>query len=196
MATNNSINLKSSGIAIYDSGTGIFSATTITEHSALVGGASNAITSVAMTDGQLLIGSTGADPVAATITAGVGIGVTSAAGAITIFASGAGTGWSVKTDDAQMVVNNSYGSNKDGAIAFTLPATAAVGDTVEIVGMQGSWNIVQGALQYIQIGSTTSTIGAGGSIASTNAFDAIQLVCLEEDVGFFTRSIIGNCTIV
>ena len=44
------------------------------------------------TNGQLLIGSTGANPVAATITAGSNITVTNGAGSITIAASGGGSG--------------------------------------------------------------------------------------------------------
>lgn len=44
----------------------------------------------ALTNGQLLIGSTGAAPVAATVTAGTGISVTNGAGSITIAASGVG----------------------------------------------------------------------------------------------------------
>ena len=42
------------------------------------------------TNGQLLIGSTGVNPVAATITAGSNITVTNGAGSITIAASGGG----------------------------------------------------------------------------------------------------------
>lgn len=44
------------------------------------------------TNGQLIIGSTGAFPVAATITAGSGITVTNGAGSVTIAATGGGSG--------------------------------------------------------------------------------------------------------
>jgi len=46
-----------------------------------------------LTNGQLLIGSTGLDPVPATLTAGIGISVTNAAGSITIASTGAAGGY-------------------------------------------------------------------------------------------------------
>lgn len=67
MATNNAINLKSAGIAKYD-GNGTFSGISVTNHALLVGASSNGITSVPLTNGQLPIGSTGNDPVAAQLT--------------------------------------------------------------------------------------------------------------------------------
>jgi len=68
MATNNAINLKSAGIITYN-GAGIFTASTITQHSILIGGTSNHIANLGVAlDGQIPIGSTGADPVLANIT--------------------------------------------------------------------------------------------------------------------------------
>lgn len=60
-------------------------AATLTDHGILLGSGTNAITPLAAaTDGQIPIGSTGADPVLATISAGEAIDVTNAAGSITI----------------------------------------------------------------------------------------------------------------
>jgi len=53
--------------------------------------ANKAIKSTALTNGQLLIGSTGNNAVASTITAGSGISVTNGAGSITVAATGAAT---------------------------------------------------------------------------------------------------------
>lgn len=80
MATENAINLSSSGVVSYD-GAGIFTGSTLTQHDVLVGGSSNAITSVApsATSGVPLI-SQGAssDPAFGTaIVAGGGTGDTS-----------------------------------------------------------------------------------------------------------------------
>lgn len=195
MPTNNSVNLNGTGIAKYD-GAGTFSAVTVTNHSPLVGAASNGITSLGpLTNGQLVIGSTGNDPAAATLTAGTGIGITNAAGSITVNSVGSGMTWTVVNGNTNMAVNNGYGSNSAGAVAFTLPVTSAVGDTVAIQGMQGSWNVVQGAGQQIHVGSSASTLGAGGSIASTNAFDAITLVCLVANTIWYAKAPQGNITI-
>lgn len=71
MPTNNAVNLSSAGIVKYD-GAGNFSADTVTLHAALIGGSSNSITSILLTNGQLLIGSTSNDPIAATLTSSGG----------------------------------------------------------------------------------------------------------------------------
>ena len=62
MVTNNSINLEDEGIAYYD-GTSSFSPAPITENSIVIGAANNNIkAATALTDGQLIIGSTGLEP--------------------------------------------------------------------------------------------------------------------------------------
>ena len=89
----------------------------------------------ALTNGQLLIGSTGATPTAATITAGTGISISNGAGSITISGSGGGYSWTEVTGTSQaMAVNNGYIANNAGLVTLTLPATAAVGDTVIVQG--------------------------------------------------------------
>jgi len=196
MGTNNAINLKASGLANYD-GAGGFTAVTTTNHRVLVGAASNDITSLgAMTNGQLVVGSTGNDPATTTITPGAGITVTNGAGSIQLDAVGGGLTWSVPTIDTALVVNHGYGANKVTSLAFTLPAVSAVGDVVSIIGMKAGWNIVQGVGQNIVIGSSSTTPGAGGSLTSTNAFDCIDLVCLVASTTWYVRSVIGNITVV
>ena len=195
MATNNVINLNGTGIAKYD-GAGTFSAVTVTQHSPLIGASSNGITSAGpLTDGQLLIGHTGNDPSVATLTAGTGISITNGAGSISISSSG-GLIWSVETANLTAVVNHGYGANKAGALAFTLPAASAIGAVISIVGMINSWNIVQGAGQRIFFGSTATTLGAGGSLASTDAGDCVEMVCLVADTIWYVKSSIGNITVV
>ncbi len=81
-----------------------------------------------MTNGQLLIGSTGAAASKASLTAGAGISITPGAGSITIANSGAVFAWTVITAATQTIsVSNGYASNRSAGVAFTLPATAAVG---------------------------------------------------------------------
>lgn len=75
------VNLDSP-VLVANGGTGV---TSLTDGGILLGSGSGAVTVTAQpTDGQLLIGSTGVDPVLATLTAGEGIDVTDAAGSITI----------------------------------------------------------------------------------------------------------------
>jgi len=69
-------------VGVEHGGTGL---STITDHSVIVGSATGAITPITVgTNGQVLVGSTGADPVFATITDGEGIDTTLGAGTLQI----------------------------------------------------------------------------------------------------------------
>jgi hypothetical protein len=77
-----------------------------------------------------------------------------------------------------MANNNGYILNNPALVIATLPATSAVGDLVWIVGKgTGGWQIAQNAGQTIHFGNQDTTIGVGGSLESTNQYDAIQLLC-------------------
>jgi hypothetical protein len=151
-----------------------------------------------MTDGQIIIGVTGGTPVAATLTAGAGISIAESAGGITIAGTGSGIGWTEVTGTTQaMTADSGYVANNAGTVTFTLPTTAAFGTVINVVGKGvGGWQIDQNAGQNIQMGSDSSTVGVGGSVASTNAFDVLEMVCTTADTVFTVISSIGNITIV
>lgn len=152
-----------------------------------------------LTDGELLVGSTGADPVPATLTAGSGISIANAAGSITISGTGSGLGWTEVTGTTQaMVADGGYVANNAGLVTFTLPATADFGTVISVIGKgAGGWQIDQNASQVIQIGSLGSTPGVGGSIASTNRYDAVYLLCTTADTVFTSLGgPQGNITVV
>jgi hypothetical protein len=200
MATNNAINLNAVGVAGYD-GAGTFNASTMTQHSLLLGGAnSHTINNLGVaTNGQLPIGSTGADPVLATLTAGTGISITNAAGSITIAGTGGGLTWTDVTGTSQaMAVNNGYTANNAGLVTLTLPTTAAYGSILAVVGKgAGGWKIAQNASQLIHFGSASpTTTGTGGSLASTNQYDVVYLLCTVANLEFTVTQSIGNITIV
>lgn len=199
MVTANSINANSVGLARYD-GAGTWTGVTVTNHSVLVGAASNGITSVALTNGQLAIGSTGADPVAATLTAGTGITITNGAGSITIASGTGGLTWSVITADQTVVVGNGYICNKAGTLTLTLPASPSVGDMFAVTGINSAtgWKIGQPATQQIFMGTSSTTVGTGGSITSINIRDSAMLVCVVAGTAAVWQVInsMGNVTIV
>lgn len=77
-----------------------------------------------------------------------------------------------------MAINTGYIANNLALVTATLPSTSAVGDLVWIVGKGlGGWKIAQNAGQTIHFGNQNTTTGAGGSLDSTNQYDAIQLLC-------------------
>lgn len=84
-------------LGVSSGGTGT---TTLADGGILLGSGAGAITVTAQpTDGQLLIGSTGTDPVLATLSAGSGISITEGAGSITIAATGGGGSGTVTSVD-------------------------------------------------------------------------------------------------
>lgn len=153
-----------------------------------------------LTDGQLLIGSSGADPATSTLTAGSNVSIVNGAGSITISAAGASAiTWSVVAGTSQaMNVNNGYIPTNVALTSFSLPASNAVGDVLQIVGKgTGGWTVIQGAGQSIVIGTSTSTPGVGGSISSSEDTDAIYLVCTDADLEWTAAmGPQGNITVV
>ena len=88
--------------------------------------------------------------------------------------------WNTVTGtSATMAVNSGYLPNNVGLVTLTLPTSSVVGDEIAISGQgAGGWIIAQGAGQQVQVGATASTLGAGGSVASSNRYDSIRLVCM------------------
>jgi hypothetical protein len=78
----------------------------------------------------------------------------------------------------QAVVNASYIPNNASLVIITLPATAAVGQRLSVVGNgAGGWRIAQNAGQTINKSGTATTAGTGGSLSSANRYDTAHLVC-------------------
>ena len=199
MVSNNAINLNSSGVIGYD-GASTFNGSLVTQHSILLGGSNtHTINSLGVaTNGQLPIGSTGADPTLATLTAGVGISITNGAGSITIAGTGGGLAWTDVTGTTQaMAVNNGYTANNAGVVTLTLPASAAYGSIFAVVGKgAGGWKVAQNASQIIHFGITDTTSGTGGSLASTKQYDVVYLLTTVADTGFTVIQSVGNITVV
>ncbi len=149
-----------------------------------------------MTNGQIIIGSTGATPVAATITAGTGISISNGSGTITISSPDSGIAWTNVTGTTQaLAVNNGYVANNAGLVTLTLPATAAIGDVIQIRGNgAGGWLIAQNASQIIHFGSSPTTTGATGSLASTNRYDCVDLTCTVANLEFVCSGVQGILT--
>lgn len=98
-----------------------------------------------------------------------------------------------------MAINTGYMADRGTLVTFTLPATAAQFSIMEIVGSgAGGWIIAQNANQKIIFGNTASTVGVGGSIASTNANDTIKLIATVGGASTFwtVMSSVGNLTVV
>jgi hypothetical protein len=80
-------------------------------------------------------------------------------------------------------------------VTYTLPATAALGDTFKVQGYtSGGWRIAQNANQQIFFGDKATTIGAGGYLEFTNQYDSVELVCVTANLEFAVLEAVGNIT--
>jgi hypothetical protein len=151
------------------------------------------------TDGQVLISSASGAPAWASLSAGTNITITPGANTISIAATaGGGMTWTEVTGTSQsMAVANGYILNNAGLVTATLPSTAAVGDIVALVGKgAGGWKLAQNASQLIHFSSSTTTTGTGGSLASTNQYDCVEVICTVANTTWTVKSSIGNLTVV
>lgn len=135
---------------------------------------------VALTDGQVMIGSTSGFPAPATLTAGAGINISNGSNTITITNTFTGATWNDITTTSQgMSVNNNYLANHATLlVTLTLPVTAAFGSMITIQGYgPGLFTIAQNSGQTIHFGDKNTTTGAGGSLTALNRYNSITLLC-------------------
>ena len=99
---------------------------------------------------------------------------------------------------ANFSVNNGYicQAGGTGNVSIALPTTSALGDMIEIA-LDGatSWTITQGAGQQIRVAGSQTTLGAGGSVATTGTGDSIRLVCETANTKWISIGYQGNLTV-
>ena len=111
--------------------------------------------------------------------------------------SGGGIRWTNVTGTSQTAsVNNGYIANNAGLVTVTLPSTAAVGNVVRVAGAgAGGWKVAQNASQLIHFGTAVTTTGTGGSLASVNQYDAVEMICITANTTWTVISSQGNITV-
>jgi len=181
---------------LYSSSANVIAGVTNVARALLTTDSSGIPTWRALTDGQFVIGSSSSQPIAANITAGTGISVTNGANSITIASTLGGFSWTDVTGASQAIsVQNGYITDRGGGVSYSLPTTAAIGDTFIIMGKLGITTITQAASQQILIGSGSSTVGATGTCVGNNVGDCITLVCITANNIFRASSVIGTWTL-
>lgn len=183
---------------LYASGANAVTGLVTINSAALSTNATGVPTWLALTDGQVVIGSSAGAPLAATISAGTGISITNGHNTITVAVNGAEP-WVDETGSSVTMATNTGYTSDDGAtlVTFTLPTTSAIGDWVEINGKgSGLWSIAQATGQQIHFGTSTTTSGATGSLSSSNQFDNVRLRCLTANTIWTVVSVQGNLTVV
>lgn len=109
-----------------------------------------------------------------------------------------GSVWVSAAINTSMVANNNYYTIAPGGnLLMALPTSIAAGTILHVVGFGSTgWTITQAAGQLIYFGSHATTLGAGGSLVSTNAHDAVELLCVAANTTFTVISAVGNLTYV
>lgn len=105
--------------------------------------------------------------------------------------------WNVETTTPiACAVNNGYFANYAGTLAFTLPTTAAVGDTIQICQMAAGqgWTLAVNTGETIYIGNTNTTVTTG-TLASTDDGDWIELVCRVANTDWACNVKSGNISV-
>lgn len=102
------------------------------------------------------------------------------------------------TTSVTMTTNTGYVADNASLVTFTLPTTASIGDSFEIVGKgAGLWTIAQNSGQTIHFNNQATTAGTGGSISSVTQYDCIMLRCITANTTFaVTNSMGANFTVV
>jgi hypothetical protein len=98
---------------------------------------------------------------------------------VTIDVLSDGYDWEVIQDSTKTIeAHKGYFSDRGAGVAFTLPASAEVGDSFKIVNVNaGGFTIAQNAGQVLNIGNDSTTTGVGGSVASTDIGDCVTFTC-------------------
>lgn len=106
-------------------------------------------------------------------------------------------GWTEVTGtSASMAVENGYIANNAALVTLTLPATAAVGKRVRVIGSgAGGWKIAQNASQVIRSNDGATTVGTGGHLDSTGRYDCVELICIVANTDWVIASITGSPTL-
>ncbi len=173
--------------------------TGMTNHAVLVGAGTTTLTKLDVgTNGQVLIGATAADPAFATLTSTAGtIVYTLGANTLNLDVVNGGFIWNnVTGTTATAVKSNGYQANNAGLVTITMPSVASstFGDTIKIAGLgAGGWLLQCVATQLIHFGNTATS--AAGSIASTNRYDSIEIVCSSTTTEWFVVSAQGNLSV-
>jgi hypothetical protein len=87
--------------------------------------------------------------------------------------------WVAVPGNVGLAVNTGYVTTNGALATLTLPATANLGDVIEVVGEgAGMWSIIQAAGQGIVNNGSATTVGAAGHLDATHRYNCVKMVCI------------------
>ncbi len=106
--------------------------------------------------------------------------------------------WNVilNTGTTTASINQGYISTSSSIVTLTLPATAAVGSVIDMVGQgSGGWKIGLPASTVIHFGNLDTTTGVSGYISSLNRYDGVRLVNVVANTEWVVVNAQGTMTV-
>lgn len=173
--------------------------TDTTQYSLQLGNATGSLSSLGVAgNGEIPIGSVGADPVLANITSTDGtVTITNGAGTIDLSVPCCFQ-WKVVTGVLKSaVINEGYICNNGSEVTIELPTTAAIGSIIKVTGKgAGGWKISQSVNQWIRWNeSVVTTTGVTGSLNGNDDFSSVELLCITADIGWLVLNAKGNISV-
>lgn len=97
-----------------------------------------------------------------------------------------GITWSVVTGTTQTLAKfKAYVASNASRIIFTLPTTAAVGDTFTVAGLgAGGWKVALTSGQVINYNNTNTGTGSGFGVQSVDQYSAVTIICSVANTTF------------
>lgn len=124
------------------------------------------------------------------------ISITGSGNNISFTAMGGGFTWVTVTGTTQtLAANTAYIADNGAGVTFTLPLTAAVGDTYKVLWKAaGGWTIAQNAGQIIYYGDIATTLGVTGTLTPkpNEMRSVLEIVCITANTEFQVLSFVGN----
>lgn len=160
----------------------------------LMGGPSGSILEILTPDGNTVLPTDGVID----LLNGPGLNITGAGNAVTFNSFGGGFKWNNVTASTQTLApGNAYLAHSTSLITFTLPVTAAFGDSYIIAGFgSGGWTLHQNFGQTSYLGAIFTARGTSGIVSSTLSSDTVFITCIGANVGFKVLNWQGNPTVV
>lgn len=184
---------------LYASSANVMSALATTNRASLSTNSTGVPTWLALTDGQIVVGSSAGSPAAANITSTGGtVTVTNGSNTINLEVTTGGFTWTdVTTATQAMSVENGYITDRSAGVVYTLPATAVLGAEIIVMGKLGITTITPNANQQILMSSASGTVGVTGTAVGTNVGDCITLIATTSGSSTVWRaeSFVGNWTL-
>lgn len=198
--TSAQVHTAGSGHTITVSLIGPYTPATFTSHGVLVGAAASSIAALSVgSNGQVLLGSTGANPAFGTLTTSTGLAFTTGAASLALDVKSGGFAVTPVAGASQALASQtSFIANDSALTTFTLPATSAVGDIINVIGSAlntGGWKITYSTNQIIWGPAGSSTITTGNAATGAAAAQTATIMCVVANTTWVIIANSGTITL-